>query len=111
MSNEEIDAMQNELRREALSLCKRVIEYYHSKGVPEPEKGFAAFLQRIAEKLAQKPVDAVWIKENIWGIFRIVSDDYCLERSALGEDLYSFKDRAREFAERITTGRNSGAGA
>ena len=102
--DQEMEITRMQLIQDALSLRERVIQYYRARGDPEAEEGLAAFLERIAEKLAQNPVDGTWISEHIWGIFRLVSDDYYLERSTLGEDLCNFKDRAREFAKKVISG-------
>lgn len=90
--------VQKQLHQEALLLRERVIAYYRLHGDPDPYSGLAMLLQAVAEKLAQEPPDVQWLKDHIWGIYRVVSDSY-MEKTTLGEDLYNFKDRVREFAE------------
>lgn len=87
------ETVQNELRQEALLLRKRVIEYYQLRGAQEPEIGLARLLKHIADKLGEKPMNEVWMRNNIFGIARIVSDDFCLEESELGKDLLEFYDK------------------
>jgi hypothetical protein len=103
--DEQLKETQKQLRQEALSLRERVIEYYRATGDPDPFSGLPKLLEHIADVLAQDPVDARWLLDHIWGIYRVVSDSY-MEKSALGEDLYSFKDKVREFANSVI-GRSS----
>ncbi len=97
--------IQKQLHQEALLLRERVIAYYRSHGDPDPYSGLATLLQHVAEKLAQEPTDAQWLKNNIWGIYRVVSDS-CMEKTILGEDLYNFKDRVRKFATTVFEQKN-----
>jgi hypothetical protein len=103
--DEQLKETQKQLHQEALSLRERVIEYCRVRGVLDDYSGFIKYLQQIADVLAKDPVDARWLLDHIWGIYRVVSDSY-MEKSALGEDLYSFKDKVREFANSVI-GRNS----
>ena len=104
--DEQLKETQKQLRQEALSLRERVIEYYRATGDPDPFSGLPKFLEHIADVLAQDPVDARWLLDHIWGIYRVVSDDIYMEKSVLGKDLYSFKDKVREFANSVI-GRSS----
>lgn len=99
--DQEMETIRTQLIQEALSLSERVVEFWRSFGDPEPEKGYPQeFLKEVAQKLAQKPVDAFWLRHHIRGIWYVVSDTY-LSKTLLGEDLCSFGERVEEFAERL----------
>lgn len=98
--NREMETLRNQLAQEALLLREQLIQYYRSKSDPEPEKGLPELLRHISQKLTQNPPDITWLENNIWGIYRVVSDSY-LEGTILGNDLYSFDDRTREFIKKM----------
>lgn len=100
---QKIRERQRQLCSKALSLRERVIEYYRSRGDPEPDRGLAKLLQHIADKLNQEPPDVAWLKANTWGIYHVVSDSY-MEKTALGKDLYHFEDRLDEFVAMFERG-------
>lgn len=97
---QKIRELQHQLYLEALSLRERVIEYYRSVGDSDPYSGLPLLLQHIADKLNQDPADISWLEENLWGIYRVVSDSY-MEGTILGKDLYGFKDKVREFMKTV----------
>jgi hypothetical protein len=95
-----IRAFAKSLAAEIPELQRRLQEYYRSDeyfrriGFDASQSALVRLLGELLKHL--EDLDEKRLKGDMVGIYRIISDDAELEKSALGKDLYAFNDRLEE---------------
>jgi len=87
---------------EILEELHQILEKIESEKDPLPiELGFPPYLEKIEQYLASGNLDKDKLERYDFGIFRLVTESYTFEQSALGKELLSLGTRIRNLIREL----------
>ncbi len=90
-----------QLHKKALELQNLLEEYYRSMGKDPHPRGLVWLFGKIAGLLLKVAISPLELRESSFGIFRILTDQFELERSELGKTLLDFGEELEKLADML----------
>lgn len=89
------------LRQEIRQLREKIVSGYDPLAI---ELGFPEYLPIIEQALASEKLNKEKLERCAFGIFRLVTDSYSFEQSALGKELLNVEKKIRDLARDLSLG-------